>query len=193
VFLDDVKRSSRHDCSQWSRALDESGTIVVFGLLYTALMPRTESAGLLLYRRTAGHLEVLLAHMGGPFWSKKELSWTIPKGHREEAENDLLAVAEREFAEEMGSPAPAGATLELGSVRSGTKTIFAFAREADFDASAIVSNTFTMEWPYHSGRMVEFPEVDRAAWFDRPAAAELLVASQVPFLSRLSEAAHLSD
>jgi predicted NUDIX family NTP pyrophosphohydrolase len=151
-------------------------------------MPRIESAGLLLFRTTAGHLEVLLAHMGGPFWSNKEKSWTVPKGHREEAEHDLVAVAEREFAEEMGSPASAAATIDLGSVRSSAKTIFVFAREADFDASTIVSNTFMMEWPYRSGRMAEFPEVDRAAWFDLPAAAELLVTSQVPFLSRLSAA-----
>jgi predicted NUDIX family NTP pyrophosphohydrolase len=151
-------------------------------------MPRLESAGLLLYRTTAGYLEVLLAHMGGPFWSKKEQSWTVPKGHREETESDLLAVAEREFAEEMGSRAPAGPTFELGSVRTSSKTIFVFAREAEFDASAIVSNTFTMEWPYRSGRMAEFPEVDRAGWFDLTAAAELLVSSQVPFLERLVQA-----
>jgi predicted NUDIX family NTP pyrophosphohydrolase len=151
-------------------------------------MPRVESAGLLLYRATAGHLEVLLAHMGGPFWSKKEQSWTVPKGHREETESDLLAVAEREFTEEMGSPAPTGPTLGLGNVRTSSKTIFVFAREADFDASAIVSNTFTMEWPYRSGRMAEFPEVDRAGWFDLAAAADLLVSSQVPFLERLVQA-----
>jgi predicted NUDIX family NTP pyrophosphohydrolase len=151
-------------------------------------MPRIESSGLLLYRTTAGHLEVLLAHMGGPFWSNKEHSWTIPKGHREETESDLLAVAEREFAEEMGSPAPTAPTLELGSVHTSSKTIFVFAREADFDASTIVSNTFTMEWPYRSGRMAEFPEVDRAGWFDLAAAAEVLVSSQVPFLELLVQA-----
>jgi predicted NUDIX family NTP pyrophosphohydrolase len=88
----------------------------------------------------------------------------------------------------MGSRAPAGPTFELGSVRTSSKTIFVFAREAEFDASAIVSNTFTMEWPYRSGRMAEFPEVDRAGWFDLTAAAELLVSSQVPFLERLVQA-----
>lgn len=128
--------------------------------------------------------------MGGPFWAKKDQAWTIPKGHREDAEADLLAVAEREFAEEMGSAAPSGLTLELGRIRTGQKTVIAFAREADFDADAIVSNTFTIEWPYHSGRRVEFPEVDRAAWFDLDTAATLLVASQVPFLNRLAAAVH---
>ena len=153
-------------------------------------MPHVESAGLLLYRTTAGHVEVLLAHMGGPFWARKDLAWTIPKGHRENGEDDLLAVAEREFAEEMGSAAPSGLTLELGRIRTGRKTVIAFAREADFDADAIVSNTFTIEWPYHSGRMAEFPEVDRAAWFDLDTAATMLVASQVPFLNRLASALH---
>lgn len=153
-------------------------------------MPHVESAGLLLYRTTAGHVEVLLAHMGGPFWARKDQAWTIPKGHRENGEDDLLAVAEREFAEEMGSAAPSGLTLELGRIRTGRKTVIAFAREADFDAEAIVSNTFTIEWPYHSGRMAEFPEVDRAAWFDLDTAATMLVASQVPFLNRLASALH---
>ena len=153
-------------------------------------MPHVESAGLLLYRTTAGHVEVLLAHMGGPFWARKDQAWTIPKGHRENGEADLLAVAKREFAEEMGSAAPSGRTLELGSIRSGQKTVIAFAREADFNADTIVSNTFTIEWPYRSGRMAEFPEVDRAAWFDLETAATMLVASQVPFLNRLASALH---
>jgi predicted NUDIX family NTP pyrophosphohydrolase len=153
-------------------------------------VPHVESAGLLLYRTTSEHLEVLLAHMGGPFWVKKDRAWTIPKGHREDGEGDLLAVAEREFAEEMGSAAPSGPTLELGRIRTGQKTVIAFARDADFDADAIVSNTFTIEWPYHSGRMAEFPEVDRAAWFDLDTAATRLVVSQVPFLNRLAEAVH---
>jgi predicted NUDIX family NTP pyrophosphohydrolase len=152
------------------------------------VVPRVESAGLLLYRTTHGHLEVLLAHMGGPLWVNKDRAWTIPKGHREEGEAHLLSVAEREFAEEMGSRAPSGLTLDLGSIRTGQKTVIAFAREADFDADAIVSNTFTIEWPYHSGRMAEFPEVDRAAWFDLAAAATVIVASQVPFLNRLAAA-----
>jgi predicted NUDIX family NTP pyrophosphohydrolase len=153
-------------------------------------MPQVESAGLLLYRTTSGQLEVLLAHMGGPFWVKKDRAWTIPKGHREDREVELLAVAEREFAEEMGSPAPHGLTLELGRIRTGQKTVIAFARQADFDANNIISNTFTIEWPYRSGRMAEFPEVDNAGWFDLDTAATLLVASQVPFLNRLEAAVH---
>jgi predicted NUDIX family NTP pyrophosphohydrolase len=151
-------------------------------------VPHVESAGLLLYRRTGEHLEVLLAHMGGPFWAKKAQAWTIPKGHREDAEADLLAVAEREFTEEMGSAAPSGLTLELGRIRTANKTVIAFAREADFDADNIVSNTFTIEWPYRSGRMAEFPEVDRAGWFDLDTATTMLVASQAPFLNRLAAA-----
>ena len=127
--------------------------------------------------------------MGGPFWVNKDRAWTIPKGHREDQDSDLVAVAEREFAEEMGS-APNGLTLELGSIRTGQKTVIVFAREADFNADAIVSNTFTIEWPYHSVRMAEFPEVDRAAWFDLDTAATLVVASQVPFLNRLEAAVH---
>jgi predicted NUDIX family NTP pyrophosphohydrolase len=138
-------------------------------------------------------VEVLLAHRGGPFWAKKDQAWTIPKGHREDGEADLLAVAEREFAEEMGSTAPRGLTLELGAIRTGPKTVIAFAREADFDTDAIVSNTFSIEWPYRSGRMAEFPEVDRAAWFDLDTAANLLVASQVPFLNRLAAAVHPNE
>jgi predicted NUDIX family NTP pyrophosphohydrolase len=153
-------------------------------------MPQVESAGLLLYRTTSGQLEVLLAHMGGPFWVKKDRAWTIPKGHSEDREVELLAVAEREFAEEMGSPAPHGLTLELGRIRTGQKTVIAFARQADFDANNIISNTFTIEWPYRSGRMAEFPEVDNAGWFDLDTAATLLVASQVPFLNRLEAAVH---
>ena len=128
--------------------------------------------------------------MGGPFWVNKDRAWTIPKGHREDQENDLLAVAEREFAEELGSAAPSGPTLELGGIRTGHKTVIAFARNADFDGEVIVSNIFTIEWPYRSGRMAEFPEVDRAAWFDLETAATLLVASQVPFLNRLAAALH---
>jgi predicted NUDIX family NTP pyrophosphohydrolase len=166
------------------------GTVHVFRFLYALAVPLVESAGLLLYRTTSGHVEVLLGHMGGPFWANKSQAWTIPKGHREDSEADLLAVAEREFAEEMGSAAPRGQNLELGSIRTGNKTVIVFAREADFDAENIVSNTFTIEWPYHSGRMAEFPEIDRAAWFDLATAATVLVASQVPFLNRLAAAVH---
>jgi len=108
-----------------------------------------ESSGLLLYRLTdRGDVEVLIGHMGGPYWAhKNEGAWSIPKGLHEDGEHDHLDVAEREFAEEMGSPAPPGATVELGSVKSGNKRITVFARRGDFDAAAAFSNTFEMEWP----------------------------------------------
>ncbi len=123
-----------------------------------------DSSGLLLYR-TGPEPTVLIAHMGGPYWVKKtDAAWTIPKGLHEPGETDHLAVAEREFAEELGSPAPPGPSMSLGSIRSGAKKIHVFAREGDFDASDIASNTFEIEWPPRSGRRRSFPEVDRAAW-----------------------------
>ncbi len=127
--------------------------------------------------------------MGGPFWAHRdEQAWSVPKGLRDDGEHDLLAVAEREFAEEMGSAAPDGPTSELGSVKSGRKTIIIYAREGDFDAAAAVSNTFEMEWPKGSGRTREFPEIDRAAWLELPAARQRLVKAQLPFLERLVSA-----
>ncbi|GAA4401792.1 NUDIX domain-containing protein [Tsukamurella soli] len=157
------------------------------------------SAGLLLYRFAggpdgAGGLEVLLAHMGGPFWrTRDEHAWSIPKGEYTSALDgaageDPLAAAEREFAEELGSPAPSGPTVPLGSVRQSGKTVTMFARPGDFDATSIVSNTFTLEWPPRSGRVAEFPEVDRAEWFDPDTARAKLVKAQAAFLDRLVEA-----
>jgi predicted NUDIX family NTP pyrophosphohydrolase len=149
-----------------------------------------ESAGLLLFRlNSSGDLEVLLGHMGGPFWSGKPRSWSIPKGLREASDSDALAAAEREFAEEMGTPAPTGESTPLGSVRLSNKTVTIFARPGTFDASAIRSNTFSMEWPPRSGRMQDFPEMDRAAWVSITSARDLIVASQAPFLDRLLDAA----
>ena len=146
-----------------------------------------ESSGLLLYRRTDDRIEVLLGHMGGPYWAKKhEHAWSIPKGLHDD-ETDHLAVAEREFAEEMGSEAPAGDSIELGSVRSGKKRITAFAREGDFDADAIVSNTFELEWPPRSGVMQAFPEIDRAAWIPLDEAETHLTKGQAPFVARLRD------
>ncbi len=146
-----------------------------------------DSSGLLLHRTAPdGSLEVLIAHMGGPFWARKnEHAWSIPKGIHDEGESDHLAVAEREFAEEMGVPAPAGPSVDLGSVRSGKKLIRVFARQGDFDAVAAVSNTFEMEWPRGSGVMANFPEMDRAEWVSISAAETLLVKGQLPFLDRL--------
>ena len=145
------------------------------------------SAGLLLYRRAPGRVEVLLVHMGGPFWAHKdEHAWSVPKGEYDEGD-DPATVAAREFTEELGSAPPDGPTLALGSTRQSAKTVTVFAREGDFDASAAVSNTFTVQWPPRSGRFQEFPEVDRAEWFDLSTATTKLVKGQVVFLTRLAD------
>jgi predicted NUDIX family NTP pyrophosphohydrolase len=146
-----------------------------------------ESSGLLLHRiNSSGERVVLLGHMGGPFWAKKNAgAWSIPKGLHDAGETDHLAVAEREFAEEMGSAAPTGATVDLGSVTSGNKAIRVFARQGDFDADAAHSNTFEMEWPPKSGTIQAFPEIDRAAWVLLAEARELLTKSQAPLVDRL--------
>ena len=147
-------------------------------------MPRKYSAGLLLFRRRDG-LELLLAHMGGPFWARKdERAWSIPKGEYESSE-DAFTAACREFAEELGSPAPEVDYLDLGSLVAAGKELRMWAGEADFDPETLVSNTFSLEWPPHSGRVKEFPEVDRAAWFDPDTARRKLVAGQVGFVDRL--------
>ncbi|GAA1094841.1 NUDIX domain-containing protein [Tsukamurella spumae] len=148
------------------------------------------SAGLLLHRRSGGAVEVLIGHMGGPFWARKDAhGWSIPKGLY--TDEDPLAAAEREFAEELGTSAPPGPTVPLGSVRqSGGKTVTVFAREGDFDAAVITSNEFELEWPRGSGRMQRFPEIDRAGWFSLDEAAEKLVKAQSVFLDRLR--VHLS-
>lgn len=146
-------------------------------------MPK-RSAGLLLYRRRTG-LEVFLVHPGGPFWAKKDLgAWSIPKG--EYADNEEpLAAAQREFAEETGQ-AVSGAFLELGTVRQPSgKLVTAWAVEGEFDPASLVSNTCTIEWPPRSGKSLEIPEVDRGAWFPLDAAREKLIAGQRPFLDAL--------
>lgn len=142
------------------------------------------SAGLLVYRRQPT-LELLIAHLGGPFWSRKdERAWTIPKGLCDEGE-DEFAAALREFAEEIGSPAAEGDYLDLGTVKQSSKHVHIWAVEGDLDVGTVVSNTFDVEWPPRSGQIEAFPEVDRAEWVT-PAVARLkLVASQVPFIDRL--------
>ena len=144
------------------------------------------SAGVLLHRTGPdGDVQVLLAHMGGPFWARKdEGAWSIPKGEHP-PEEDARAAARREFAEELGSPAPDGELRDLGTVRSGNKVIAAFALVGDLDADRVVSNTFELEWPPRSGRTQTFPEVDRAAWFDVETARRKIVKSQRPFLDRI--------
>jgi predicted NUDIX family NTP pyrophosphohydrolase len=150
-------------------------------------MPKT-SAGLLLYRRSPG-LEVLLGHMGGPFWARKDdAAWSVPKGEYDPGE-EPFAVALREFEEELGSPVPADDFLPLGEVRqSGGKVLTVWAAEGDLDAAAAHSNTFTLEWPPRSGRLQEFPEIDRAAWVPVHEARTKLVRGQVPLLDRLLDA-----
>ncbi len=146
------------------------------------------SAGLLLHRRRGHGLEVLIAHMGGPFWARKDRgAWSIPKGEYADDE-EPLAAALREFAQELGRPAPAGPTLALGEFRqAGGKRVTVFARAADFDASVVHSDHFEMEWPPRSGRRQSFPEIDRAEWVSLDLARTRLVTGQVPALDALAE------
>ncbi|HXG77709.1 MAG TPA: NUDIX domain-containing protein [Methyloceanibacter sp.] len=148
-------------------------------------MPK-RSAGILLYRGKGDSREILLAHPGGPFWAKKDKgAWSIPKGEYEEGE-DPLAVAKREFAEELGRPPPEGPYRLLGEAKQpGGKVIIAFAVEGDFDPAAQRSNRFTLEWPPKSGRMQSFPEVDRVAWFTPAEARERIQPGQAPFIDFL--------
>jgi predicted NUDIX family NTP pyrophosphohydrolase len=147
----------------------------------------TSSAGILMYRRTEKALEVLLVHPGGPFWrNKDDGAWSIPKGEMDEGE-DPAEAALREFMEEIGS-APDGPLRSLGEIRQrGGKRVHAFAIEGDIDAGAIASNTFEIEWPPKSGRLQTFPEVDRAGWFDLPAARVKIIESQRLLLDRLMD------
>ena len=145
------------------------------------------SAGILLYRRREGRLEVFLVHPGGPFWAKKDAgAWSIPKGEAVPGD-DLLACARREFAEETGT-ALAGEPAALSPVRqAGGKTVHAFVLEGDIDAERIESNSFELEWPPRSGRRQRFPEVDRAAWFDLATARGKLNQGQLGLLAQLEQ------
>lgn len=146
-------------------------------------MPKV-SAGILLYRRAAAGIEVLLVHPGGPFWAKKdEAGWSIPKGAAEPGE-DLATAARREFAEEVGA-VPPGDLVPLGEFKQSDKLVAAFALEGDFDPAAIVSNTIEVEWPPRSGRRITVPEVDRAAWFDLDTARTKLHLGQRPMIDAL--------
>lgn len=153
------------------------------------------SAGILLHRERAGRVEVLLGHMGGPFWSRKDAAaWSIPKGELDDGE-EPVAAARREFAEELGFPAPAGELRELGHVvQSGRrKTVLGFALAGDVPDELVAAvadrpdegDWVEIEWPRHSGRLLRFPEIDRAAWFDLDTAREKLVKGQRAFLDRL--------
>lgn len=146
------------------------------------------SAGILLYRLSAGAPEVLIVHPGGPFWTRKDAGvWSIPKGEYDDGD-DPLASALREFEEETGTALPPGELIELGDVKQkGGKVVSGWAVEGDLDAEAVYSNTFTMEWPPRSGRTAEFPEIDRAGWFGIDEAREKLNPAQTEFLDRLLE------
>jgi predicted NUDIX family NTP pyrophosphohydrolase len=148
-------------------------------------MPK-RSAGLLMYRRSRGTLEVLLVHPGGPLWEKKDLgSWSIPKGEYEAAE-EALAAAAREFQEETGLVA-GGPYTELTPIRQqGGKLVQAWAFEGDCDAESLKSTTFSLEWPPHSGRRREFPEVDRAGWFSIGKARQKILPAQADLLDELA-------
>lgn len=151
-------------------------------------MAGKRSAGILLFRGTGTELEVLLGHMGGPFWANRDAgAWSVPKGEYEPDEAPQVA-ARREFQEELGMPPPDGELLELGSVRqSGGKVVTIWALRGELDPDAVVPGTFELEWPRGSGRIREFPEIDRVAWFDLAGAREKIVAGQREFLDRLAE------
>jgi predicted NUDIX family NTP pyrophosphohydrolase len=153
-----------------------------------------QSAGILLFRRpvTAREPEVLLGHPGGPFFaSRDEGYWSIPKGEPNHADENLLAVARREFAEEVGHPAPpcqpsGSALIPLGTiVQKGGKVVHAWAIEGDLDPATARSNVFELEWPPRSGRRECFPELDRVAWFAPDEARRRVKPTQIPFIDRL--------
>lgn len=146
------------------------------------------SAGLLVFRTSGGRLEVLVAHMGGPYWAARDAgAWTVPKGEYAQGET-ALAAARREFTEELGLPVPDGEPVPLGEARqAGGKVVTVWAVEGDLDPELVVPGTFTMEWPRGSGVVRTFPEVDRVQWCAPREAAERLVAGQRVFVERLVE------
>jgi predicted NUDIX family NTP pyrophosphohydrolase len=151
------------------------------------------SAGIVLFRRAGAQIEVLIVHPGGPIWARRDDgAWSIPKGECDPGE-EPLAAARREFAEEIGTPAPDGEPLALGEVRlKSGKRVIGWALEGDLDAAAIRSNTFELQWPPRSGRRQEFPEVDRAGWFEPAAARVKLNPAQAEFVDRLLDMLDLS-
>ncbi|HLK82977.1 MAG TPA: NUDIX domain-containing protein [Xanthobacteraceae bacterium] len=146
---------------------------------------KKKSAGILMYKRSGPEVLLLLVHPGGPFWAKRDLgAWSIPKGEYEEGEDPLTA-AKREFCEELGAE-PGGQFWELGALlQPSKKEIVAWAVEADFPVAELKSNTFELEWPPKSGRKRQFPEVDRAEWFNPADARRKILAGQVEFIDRL--------
>ncbi len=146
---------------------------------------RQRSAGILPAREVGGALEVFLVHPGGPFFAKKDAgAWSIAKGAIDEGE-DPLEAAKRELVEETGVVLPPGPYVSLGQVKQRNgKLVDGWAVAADFDADAVLSNSFELEWPPRSGLVRSFPEIDRAAWLDLEQAAEKILAAQRPFLER---------
>ena len=152
------------------------------------MTPVKRSAGLLLYRHTDHGIEVLLGHMGGPFFARRDAgAWTVPKGEYDPDEAAWDA-ARREFQEELGLAPPDGQAVPLGEVRqTNGKIVTAWAVEADLDVATVVPGSFTMEWPRGSGRIQEFPEVDRVEWLGLDRARTVIVKAQATFLDRLEE------
>ncbi|MDJ0460218.1 NUDIX domain-containing protein [Streptomyces sp. H27-C3] len=150
-------------------------------------MSGKRSAGLLLFRMSEAGTEVLIGHMGGPFWAGRDAgAWSIPKGEYGPGEQPEAA-ARREFTEELGLPVPDGERIPLGeSLQAGGKTVTIWAMEADLDIGRAVFGTFGMEWPRGSGVLREFPELDRVAWCTPSSAQDRLVTGQRVFLDRLA-------
>ena len=152
-------------------------------------MTRT-SAGILLYRRREGTLEVLLVHPGGPFFGRKDLgNWSIPKGEVDPVDPDYEQTARREFAEEVGHTVPAAPLIELGSIRQkGGKVVYAWAVEGDIDPATMTSNFIEFEWPPFSGRVKRFPEVDRWVYYGPQEARAHIKETQISLIDRLEAA-----
>jgi predicted NUDIX family NTP pyrophosphohydrolase len=152
-------------------------------------MKTRHSAGLLIYRLHDSCVQVLLVHPGGPFWINKDIAaWSIPKGEYEMGE-DPLAAAKREFVEETGQAVPSGSPVPLSPVKqAGGKTVHAWYLQGEVDVAAVRSNTFTLEWPPKSGAMREFPEVDKAAWFNLADARSKIHKGQVGIIDELEQA-----
>lgn len=152
-----------------------------------------QSAGILAFRRRENSVEVLLLHLAGPMWARKD-KWHFPKGQLEAGEQPLDA-AKREFHEEVGIPLPAGELIDLGQAKQGAKTNYMWALENDIDlskfADTLTSNVFEMEWPPHSGTTQTYPENDRAQWFTLAEARSKVFVGLIPFLDRLAE--HLGE
>lgn len=146
------------------------------------------SAGLLVFRRAGERVELLLAHMGGPYWAGRDAgAWSVPKGEPEDGE-DLLSAARREFTEELGLAPPEGEPVPLGEVRQRSgKVVTVWAVAGDLDPADVVPGTFELEWPPRSGHRVRVPEVDRVAWFSPDDARRLLVSGQAVLVDRLLE------